>query len=644
MKTGGQFWFLIITVATATLVPAVLTSAEGTSEPSVIINELTWAGSSRTDHGSDDEWIELANPGNTEIPIGGWMITKNTSKEALMATLPSAATIAPGGFFVISHYGRVESILDIDPYVVAGISLSNSNLNIHLYRGDWNDKVNLVDAADIGRPPVSNYTPTPALERNLDLGGWHYAITSINLDAKTPDLGTPGAANSIVVEPPTVIGIAPAQGEVGDTLEIESIQGTNFESGLAVELRLNDVKLIAENIHVANPTLIDGGQFDLNNAALGKWDLAVINPDGQMALLPQAIEVTEPPPQYDLTSTIRLNEIYPQPNTTSNDEYIELYNSGDQTVNLAGWLLDDLQNGGSSPFTIGARNILPKTYLALYKSETKITLNDSGDSAYLIQPNGYELDHTTYTAAPRGQTWSRFDDGWKWTNSPTPNGKNVLSSPPLPPANPPAAVDEPEDIPPVLPTFQKGEMLITELLPNPNDTDEFIELYNASTRPVDLKDWVLADKSGRKYHINDFAINIQTADTLTVQPQQYVVITQTMSNIALNNTGGESVTLSDPAGNTIAIVSYPDKAPVGATYALADGAWTWSDYPTPGQMNILGLDEADEPPPQVEVVLPESLPVTGEPGQRWWGIALASLALNAIVFWNYVKRRHPQFD
>jgi hypothetical protein len=314
---------------------------------------------------------------------------------------------------------------------------------------------------------------------------------------------------------------------------------------------------------------------------------------------------------------------------------------GDKIVNLTGWILDDARNSGSSPFTLGAQNILPKSYLVIYKSESKLTLNDSGDDAYLIQPNGFELDHTTYTAAPRGQTWARFDDGWKWTNSPTPNGKNVFSSPPPPPQNP-VPVEEP-DTPTAAPaTFQKGDILVTELLPNPKDGDEFIELYNGSGKLIELKGWTLQDKSKHKYKIDDFALNIQTTSTLTIQPGQYVVVTETMSGIALNNTGGETVTLLDPAGDVIATVSYLDKAPAGAAYAFSDGIWTWSQYPTPGQVNVLGLDEADEQPPQIDIVLPESLPVTGEGQRRWWGIGLTSLALSAIVFWNYAKRRHPQ--
>ncbi|MFA5010240.1 MAG: lamin tail domain-containing protein [Patescibacteria group bacterium] len=644
----------VIILGIATM-PAIWVWAEDDPAPSVIINEVAWAGSTKPDETkvSDDEWIELRNLANQSVDLTNWQLTKNTGtsdeNETRMLTLPANSIIEAKGYFLISRFDIDTSMLNTEPNVVVKrdvpednglFSLSNTKLRIGLYSGDYRLDENLVDVAGaLGKAPFAGDSDIKAsMERNAVIAdgqqetSWHSALASINFDSGVADLGTPMASNSIIVEPPILTSITPAEGEVGGILEIESICGDNFSLNPIpiVQIRLGDIKISADNVRVADPTLIDNGQFSLDGAETGRWDLVVTNPDGQTATLSQIVKVTEPPPEYDLGMTVRINEVYPQPNTTSNDEFIELYNFGDQSVNLTGWILDDMRNGGSSPLTLEGRVILPKQYLTLYKPETKLTLNDNGDAVYLIQPNGFELDRTEYTAADRGWTWARFDDGWKWTSTPTANGKNVSSTPPVEPETE-AKIDEPDDPQPELPTFTSGNVLITELLPNPKDNDEFIELYNATNQPIDLSNWTLKDKSGRKYTINDFAVTIQTADGLIVQDGQYVVITQTMSNLALNNTGGETVTLLDPTGKVIATVSYPDKAPVNAAYVLEDGVWTWTPKPTPGKINVLALDEADEPAPQVDIVLPDSLPVTGETTRRWWGIGLVSLALGAVV-------------
>lgn len=640
IKWGKFGWLIIAAIVVGGLLPARLELVQA-ADQAVVINELAWAGSTQS---SNDEWIELKNLTDAEIDVGGWELTKNAGEEALMLVIPPAMVLPASGYFIISNYGADESALAIEPTVVdTGVTLSNSQLQIKLYAGDWSTPENLIDTAgDGGAPAAGDNTTKASMERDDDLVGWHMAMVSTNFDEGLADLGTPGTNNSQIVLPPNITSISPTMAETDGVLEVESIVGDGFsmEPAPTVLLKLGTASIAATNIQVATPELIDAGEFDLTGATTGQWDLVLTNPDGQTATLPQAVEIVAKPPEYDMTTTVRINEVYPRPNTTSNDEFIELYNYGSEVVSLTGWRLDDIRDGGSSPIVLDGRSILPKQYLSLYKSETKLTLNDNGDAVYLLQPDDTELDYTHYIEAPRGQTWARFDDGWKWTSTPTPNGKNVLSQPVVNEPDSPA-VDEPDDPTPAQ-QYHAGDMVISELLPNPKDDDEFIELYNATQSPINLKGWALQDKSKRKYTIHEFAVNIQAADGLVIQAGQYVVVTQTMSNIALNNTGGETVTLLDPAGETIAAVSYPDKAPADAAYAWLDNIWTWTPEPTPGRVNILALDEADEPPPAVEVVLGETLPVTGVPTRKWLGGWMFGIGLGAIVCWIYANYHHQK--
>ncbi|MGC8838334.1 MAG: carbohydrate binding domain-containing protein, partial [Anaerolineae bacterium] len=74
----------------------------------------------------------------------------------------------------------------------------------------------------------------------------------------------------------------------------------------------------------------------------------------------------EPPPAPTRTSTpladtVRLNEFLPAPQAVdwngdgqanADDEWIELYNLGTQPVDLGQWMLDDVADGGTSPYRI----------------------------------------------------------------------------------------------------------------------------------------------------------------------------------------------------------------------------------------------------------------------------------------------------
>lgn len=124
---------------------------------------------------------------------------------------------------------------------------------------------------------------------------------------------------------------------------------------------------------------------------------------------------------------IIINEILPEPNEGTDVEFIELFNSGEKIVDLSGWQIDDAE-GGSSPFTIPkGTQILAGGYQIFYHSATGISLNDSGDSARLIDPNGDARSQTAYTNSRRGEAYVYIDKKWLWTTTPTPLTANLLT-------------------------------------------------------------------------------------------------------------------------------------------------------------------------------------------------------------------------
>ena len=143
----------------------------------------------------------------------------------------------------------------------------------------------------------------------------------------------------------------------------------------------------------------------------------------------RVLEEPLPWSQYILpvySSDIMISEIMPWPEEGSSFEFIELYNLGTTTVDLSGWQLDDTEDSGSSPYAIAdGIKIEPEEYLAFYNIDTKISLNDDGDTARLLDPSLKEISKVSYLKSPKGQSYSLINNNWLWSESKTPNLVNA---------------------------------------------------------------------------------------------------------------------------------------------------------------------------------------------------------------------------
>ncbi len=136
-------------------------------------------------------------------------------------------------------------------------------------------------------------------------------------------------------------------------------------------------------------------------------------------------------------AAILLNEVLPAPGAdhngdgaiNSDDEYIELYNPSDYPVSLVGWQLSDA-GGDASPsrrFTFGpGRFIGGRSFLLLWRKDTRINLNNDSDSMRLLNAAGEEVDFVAWAPSPRkGRSLSRLPDGGAWQEgNATPGGVN----------------------------------------------------------------------------------------------------------------------------------------------------------------------------------------------------------------------------
>jgi hypothetical protein len=182
---------------TATSANNTLTAAD-VFPGSVVINEIMWSGSSKS---NADEWIELRNTTNSTIDISNWVL-ENAGDGTPNITIPSNKSIPANGFFLISNNDEASSIISISPDLqTSSVELLDSGEQLILKSASGN----VIDTANV--PPGwfagVNGNPDKSMERNSTpgngtiLANWHTATTQANLDSGAVELATPNAPNSL---------------------------------------------------------------------------------------------------------------------------------------------------------------------------------------------------------------------------------------------------------------------------------------------------------------------------------------------------------------------------------------------------------------------------------------------------------------
>ena len=372
-------------------------------------------------------------------------------------------------------------------------------------------------------------------------------------------------------------------------------------------------------------------------------------------------------------SKIIISEFLPNPQGSDEHEWIELYNSGIESVDLTGFALQDNSTHVFSIVDDSGMNtiLMPDTYLVLDKSITAISLNNTGgDAVKLYSPIGELLEKIEYSdTAPEDKSFARDTSGFSWTTKLTPGQANIFVANEAPQAkieiqsddlsvgkkivfSGEASADPEEgklkyawdfgdetsgdevtenhtyqsagsflvklkvsdsagatgeisqiveikeivkdiklaDVAPI--DFVLTDLIISEFLPNPQGSDEgeWIELYNASDKEINLSGWQLDDEEGAS---RPFVFDKDTK----IGSQSFLVIGREQSKLTLNNTN-DSVRLLTPLGEVWQEIAY-EKIPEASSYAWdkENGEWFVSPTPTPGQINLAvamaGESEAD---------------------------------------------------
>lgn len=323
----------------------------------------------------------------------------------------------------------------------------------------------------------------------------------------------------------------------------------------------------------------------------------------------------------------------------SGSEFIELYNPSESDISLAGWSVQyhaasnsDCINGWSrtpkialvAPAIIKAYGfylIAATTYSG--DADTRFTagLSDSAGTIRVLRPDLTTSDALAWGVSACGSGSPSLSptngrsierrpgedntDSGNGINSENNSQDFLLKTLPEPQTsdsvieNPLLASPTLAEISSYLP-ISISELLIDPVSPASDATDEFIELENPNSDPVDIGGYILKTPNSQ-FHL----------PPTIIAPGQFTLITSADSTISLSNDGG-NIQLFDPNGLLVDESAPWPKAISGASWSSFAEGWMWSKAATPLSHNV--LDElVDLLPPSMPAVPGSTIPTIGDP-------------------------------
>ena len=405
----------------------------------------------------ETEYIEILNTSTKNIELKGWNLTYGKRKVKFTEGVLPAATYA-----VLYREGR-EIHIDKGgiklPLPTFPASLANAGKEISLL--DPTEKV-------IDTVTYTKATPGKSWERGSN-NEWHLSTD--------PRGGTPGSRNSAKQEE----NPEEEQPTLPELRQISPLSPSTLQFVFTGLVNISQATFTVEGIR--GPHIIEYGESDsvvilrLKKEMSPKKEYTIRwkgvkskdgrkLKDGSQSIYYEGKEEKEEEPKEPITyevNDILINEIMADPSELTKlpqTEYIELFNTTDNCIDLSGWNL--LYGGRTIPINQGT---LPaKSYALLYRTERDIhidagginlplvnfpaSLANTGKELALTDPTKKVIDTVTYSKATPGKSRERGSNN-EWHLSTDPRGGTPGSS------NSAKQEESPEEEQPALPELSQ---------------------------------------------------------------------------------------------------------------------------------------------------------------------------------------------
>lgn len=502
---------------------------------SLVINEIMYAPTT----GTGKEWFEIYNKSSNPVNLANWKWKDATSTQHTITT--QAVNIPANGFAVVCEdSAAVKLFYPNNPGIylqsTGWSALNNTGDNLVLFNstGTIIDSITFTSSwggsANNKSLERISYTAPTNQQSN-----WGTCVSTIG--------ATPNKVNSLTPKPNDLalnkITFSRTLPALGDTLGIIAQvknRGLNSAPSFSVSFyddynkdsiaTPNELKSTVNStgaLNAGDSVNITYSQI-LDSAGLRQY-IAVVNygadEDTSNNKYVASIEVAG----GSTAGRVIINEImYDFP--TGECEWVEIFNNSDSVVNLKNWKVSD---NSLTPVNITANDYFlnPQSYAVISQSGAIFTnhpsidsakviinssfpsLNNTGDAVIIYKINGAVSDRVDFLPEWGGDNSSleRIDingvsnDSSNWASSiacerSTPTLINSIS----------AAVH-----------YQRNDLIINEIMAAPlTGQPEYIELYNPTSRNINIVGWLLSETSGSK-GITDTCLAI-------IKPGMYAVI------------------------------------------------------------------------------------------------------------------------
>ncbi len=206
---------------------------------------------------------------------------------------------------------------------------------------------------------------------------------------------------------------------------------------ISLSNKINDtgdtVSIYAANGEKVDSIIIPAKKTGMSYSLLeGSWIWTISSPS-----LPNVSPFTPTPPPTPLSSStptptptptpypaLIITEMFPDPEGTDGleNEYFELFNPTENSFDIAGWKVVDTSGDA---YIFASQRIESQSVLAVYRSQSGITLNNTGETLTLFDPNGQSVSVFQYSGtAKSGESFGVFADQTCWMR-PSANTQNT---------------------------------------------------------------------------------------------------------------------------------------------------------------------------------------------------------------------------
>jgi hypothetical protein len=406
---------------------------------------------------SGEEWVELYNKSAGSVDLSGWILDdegKNGAIGSSAFVIEEDTSIGPQEYLVIilpeksfalnNSGGDEVRLFWPDGQLFEAVIYTDSADSDESYARNltgefqWTTLVTKGEANQFAIPQIEE------IEKSKDMQE-EQTETSTYIDFRINEIFPNPEGSDSGYEWVEILNFGNAQasthnwilddGQVGEKIggSAYTIQSPKIDPGGVVHILIPSGKFAMNNtgeetVRLFSPAgvLIDSVVYDGAEEGMsyslggdGVWAWVIPTP-------------SKPNPEVALSNNlatadtlIYINEVWPEPQDSS-QEFVELINLGDNSVDLSGWTLAD----NARSYTIASFSLEPGEIRIFTKAETKLALNNFGqETVRLTDPNGTVVAQIEYEDAPKNQSYNLSEDGeYFWSVVATPGKPNQIQA------------------------------------------------------------------------------------------------------------------------------------------------------------------------------------------------------------------------